>query len=212
MPYQLKLQQYSFKEINTGIYVPDAKEVQEMYLQQKMVNDTTMFPFWSKIWPAAYAMAEFVLTHPYYIKNKKILELGAGLSLPSLVAAKYAASVCCSDYATEAMNIVAKSTLYNDLLNVTTATLDWRQLPDDISTDVLLLSDLNYDPDTFSPLYTIITMFLSKGSSIILTTPQRLSGKPFIESILPFCIQQETIATKEDNTFQDISVFVLRQS
>ena len=37
------------------------------------------------------------------VKGKTLLELGAGMGLPSLVAASYTSAVVCSDYLTDAL-------------------------------------------------------------------------------------------------------------
>ena len=68
-----------------------------------MLQATIAFPYWSKVWPSAEALALFILQHPEYIAGKMVVELGAGLGLPSLVAAQMAASVLCTDYEPEAV-------------------------------------------------------------------------------------------------------------
>ena len=49
------------------------------------------------------------------------------------------------------------------------------------------MSDVNYDPEDFENLLQLILLFLAKGQTILLSTPQRLVGKAFITALLPFC-------------------------
>jgi methyltransferase-like protein 23 len=189
------------------LFVPDAQEVQHNYFQQKQVKTDIPFPHWTKLWPAALAMSDFIHGHPELVKDKKVLELAAGLGLPSFITARYATTVCCSDYLEEAVTAMSKSVQHLQLTNVTCELLDWNQLPDDLTTDVLLLSDINYDPDQFDKLFEVLQRFLQQGTLIILTTPQRLMAKPFIEKLLPFCKQQFEMTVNDTS----VSLLILQQ-
>ncbi|MBC7652268.1 MAG: methyltransferase, partial [Deinococcales bacterium] len=76
--------------------------------------------------------------------------------------------------------------------------------------DVLLLSDINYMPAAFALLFNMITHFLAKQTTIILSTPQRLLAKPFIEKLLPFCKLQQTIEVMENSKSVSIAIMVLK--
>ena len=85
--------------------------------------------------------------HPDIINGKKVLELAAGLGLPSIVAAHYAEHVCCSDYIEDAVDAARQNVLHNRLHNVDCRVYNWNDLPDDLSADILLMSDVNYEPE-----------------------------------------------------------------
>jgi hypothetical protein len=38
-----------------------------------------------------------------------------------------------------------------------------------------------------------LRQFLKNGSTIILSTPQRIMAKEFIEAVFPYCVQQQEI-------------------
>ena len=206
----LLLRTFSFDEHSIQLYIPDPQAVKKQYQLQKETDSNTPFPYWAKIWPAALAMATFLVQHPAYIENKKVLELAAGLGLPSLIAARYAREVCCSDYIAEAVAIAKRSAAYNKFTNIYGAVLDWHYLPQSLSADILLLSDINYDPAAFETLYTVLTGFLQKGTTIILSTPQRLMAKSFVERLLPWRIQQQEIAMPYTEQMVVISILVLK--
>lgn len=207
MSASLQLQYLQRPGYTLDLFVPNAQEVQNLYLQQKQVQAQVPFPHWTKLWPAALAMGDFLHEHPELLKDKKVLELAAGLGLPSFVAARYANTVCCSDYLEEAIAAIRKTVQHLQLDNVTCELLDWNHLPSALTTDVLLLSDINYDPEQFDQLYLVLQRFIQQGSLIILTTPQRLMAKPFIEKLLPLCKQQFEMTA--DNT--SISLLILQQ-
>lgn len=207
MSPSLQLQHLQRPGYTIDLFVPDAQEVQHNYFQQKQVQTGVPFPHWTKLWPAALAMSDFIHGHPELVKDKKVLELAAGLGLPSFITARYATTVCCSDYLEEAVTAMSKSVQHLQLNNVTCQLLDWNRLPDDLTTDVLLLSDINYDPEQFEKLFEVLQRFLQRGTLIILTTPQRLMAKPFIQKLLPFCQQQYEMAVDDTS----VSLLILQQ-
>jgi predicted nicotinamide N-methyase len=207
MSASLQLQHLQRPGYTIDLFVPNAQEVQNIYFQKKQGQAEVPFPHWTKLWPAALAMSDFIYAHSELVKDKKVLELAAGLGLPSFVAARYAKEVCCSDYLDEAVAAMRKTVQHLQFNNVTCTLLDWNHLPDHLTTEVLLLSDINYDPKQFDQLYQVLQRFTQQGSLIILTTPQRLMAKPFIEKLLPLCKQQYEMVA--DNT--SISLLVLQK-
>ena len=167
--------------------------------------------FWAKLWPASIALSQFLAANPELIKNKAVLELASGLGLSGMVAAHFAGSVLLSDYVPEAVDLMRSHIALNRLANTACSELDLFHLPHDLTTDVLLLSDINYEPSLFPALYEVLKGFLAQGTTIILSTPQRLMAKPFIERVLPYCIRQEELETKQDDEQTFVSIFVLRK-
>ena len=209
MAVSLQLQHFERPGYSLELFVPNAREVLDHYLRQKQEQEQVPFPHWTKIWPAALALADFIQQHPSIINNRKVLELAAGLGLPGFVAARYAASVCSSDYLEEAVATMRMSAQHLHLSNFTCRVLDWNFLPDDLTADVLLLSDINYDTDQFDQLYLVLQRFLQQGTIVLLGTPQRLMAKPFIEKLLPFCRQQHEMIISYQQQQTPISILLL---
>ncbi len=178
------------KEKTIQLWVPDQIELQSSYQQQEQ---TTAFPYWAKLWPAAVALSTFILDNPELIKNKVVLELAAGLGLPSLVASEFASSIIYSDYDSQAVAFIEDNIVLNGIQNMVAAEINWTCLPADLSCDLLLLSDINYDPKEFSVLFELIKTFLEKGITILLSTPQRLAGRDFIEQLLPYTVLNKEV-------------------
>jgi predicted nicotinamide N-methyase len=208
---RLQLQHLQRPGYVIDLFIPDAQEVQENYFTQKQVQAQVPFPHWTKLWPAALAMADFIHQHPQLVQHKNVLELAAGLGLPSFIAARYAKTVCCSDYLEEAVATMARSVQHLQLSNVTCRRLDWNHLPAALAADVLLLSDINYDPGQFDQLYQVLQRFLQQGTLVLLVTPQRLMAKPFIEKLLPFCRQQVEISVYHQQQHTPVSLLVLEK-
>jgi predicted nicotinamide N-methyase len=210
MAVSLQLQRFERPGYTLELFVPNAREVLDHYMQQKQEQEQVPFPHWTKLWPAALAMGDFIQQHPAIINNRKVLELAAGLGLPGFVAARYAASVCSSDYLEDAVATMSRSAEHLHLSNFTCKLLDWNFLPDDLTADVLLLSDINYDTDQFDQLYQVLQRFLQQGTIVLLGTPQRLMAKPFIEKLLPFCRQQHEMIISYQQQQTPISILLLK--
>ena len=185
------------------LWVPDQASLQNSYhLQENKID----FPYWAKLWPAAMVLSRFILDNPGYIKSKNVLELAGGLGLPSLFAASLVSSVICSDYDAKAVEFIKDNIALNQIENMEGRQINWTNPPSDINCDVLLLSDINYNPNDFTILIEMIEGMLSKGITILLSTPQRLAGREFIEQLLPYCNRNEEIW--QDQT--PINVLVLK--
>lgn len=209
MKYELELQSIVIGDTTIKLFVPMADSVKQVYQAQREADSTIPFPYWARVWPAALALSTFLQKEPHYIIGKTVLELAAGVGLPSLLAARYASTVCCSDYLPETLDVVQRSIALNGAANISTRLLDWHRLPADLTPEVLLLSDINYDPREFDVLYGVFTRFLHSGTLMLLSTPQRLMAKPFIERLLPWCIHQEELPVLNSGEVTPVSVLVL---
>lgn len=206
MDFPLQLQSFHFQGQDVALFVPAPEAIQKAYEQGGMD-----FPYWAQVWPAAQALAGFLVRYPDLIKNKKVVELGAGLGLPSLVAARYASFVLCSDYLPEAVTVMLRSAVHNRLNNFSAQVLNWESMPADLEADVLLLSDINYEPGKFRLLQELIQQFLKKGTVVLLSTPQRLMARSFLTPLLFYCRQQEEIPIIHNGKEVVTSVLVLRK-
>lgn len=166
------------------LVVPDAAWIKQRYEQQLKEAPGTPPPFWAQIWPSAIALTEYLAENPTLVAGKNVIELGAGLGLPSLFAAQTALSVFCTDYLPEPLAFVDASIERDGLDNMKTGLLDWhQQIP---PTEIVLASDINYQPNSFESILDCLSKALENGVTIILSTPQRLLAKPFIAALAPW--------------------------
>ncbi|HKZ67059.1 MAG TPA: hypothetical protein VJ111_11910 [Chitinophagaceae bacterium] len=210
MPVSASLQNFKFGPDHLQVFVPDLAMVKEQYHQLKKDDPSVAFPYWSQVWPAALGLCHFLADHTHYIQHKKVLELAAGLGLPSLLTARYALEVYASDHIPEAVELIKRSADHNGIRNMRCGVLDWNHLPGNISTDVLLLSDINYDPNVFEIVFTVLQNFLNKGTTVILSTPQRLMAKPFIDRLAPFSKNKDEVLVENSGQQTIITVLVLK--
>lgn len=204
MTFPLLLQQYELENDKVNLYVPDRNAIMDAY-QQGLIS----FPYWSQVWPASIALSRFLIHHLHYIQGKKVLELAAGLGLPSVIAARKAAFVIASDYQPEAVRAMQETVKCNHLQNMQVQLLDWYALPDKLVTDVLLLSDVSYDTALFDIQEKWIRKLLQQGSTVIISTPQRLVARDAILPLLSFCDHQVELLVEHNEAVVPVTVMVL---
>ena len=206
MQYPIQLTQISAEK---AIYTPNYEQVKEIYTSLLNLDPNTPFPFWAKLWPSSIALLDVLKAHPHLIQNKHILEIGAGIGLPSLMMAGIAKSIQISDYDKEAVDLLQKNIEHLQIQNAEALQLDWNAIPENIQPDVVLLSDVNYDPAQFDVLIRLIDKFLNQGSSIILSTPQRIMASPFVLKLELYIKERYEAFADENGIQKEISILVL---
>ena len=206
MQYPTQLTQISAEK---AIYIPDYEQVKEVYASLLKLDPTTPFPFWAKLWPSSIALHNVLKAHPHLIQNKHVLEIGAGIGLPSLMMAGIAKSIQISDYDKEAVALLQKNIEHLQLQNADALQLDWNNVPKNMNPDVVILSDVNYDPTQFDPLVALIDNFIQQGCTIILSTPQRIMASPFVQRLEAYIIERYEAMADENGIKKEISILVL---
>ncbi len=192
-----------------SLYVPDLELVKSTYEDSIIQNKNTAFPFWAKVWPSSKAMTTFLQSEISLIQSKRVLEIGSGIGLPSFSIASHVAELIISDYSSEAVELIDRNITHLSLPHAKSMRIDWNAISDDIHADVVLLSDINYNPDDFTPLLSMIQCFIAAGSTVIIATPQRIMTNPFVESIKPFIKRSLIIPVEEMNHVLDIGILIL---
>ena len=139
-----------------------------------------------------------------------MLELAAGLGLPAVTAARNAIAVIAGDYQPEAIRAMQETIARNGLQNMQVQLLDWYAMPNGLVAEVLLLSDVSYDTALFDIQEKYIRQMLQQGSTVIISTPQRLVAKEAILPLLSFCNYQEEILVHPNKAAVPVTVMVLR--
>lgn len=140
-------------------------------------------PYGFLLWESAVALAERVARAPEQFAGKQVLELGAGLGLPGLVAATLGAVVTQTDGDRGALDLAGRNAAANGIDGVQLKVADWRDwsLPDRF--DWILGSDVIYDRAIHSDLEAVLRCSLRPGSAALLTDPCRISGMEFVAGL-----------------------------
>uniref|UniRef100_A0A8B9VXK1 Methyltransferase like 23 n=1 Tax=Anas zonorhyncha TaxID=75864 RepID=A0A8B9VXK1_9AVES len=143
------------------------------------------------VWPCAAVLAQFVWSRRGALPGRRVLELGAGVSLPGIVAAKCGAEVLLSDSEElpQCLENCRRSCLMNALPHVPILGITWgRMSPQLLSlppVDVILGSDVFFDPKDFEDILTTVYFLLEKNPQAqFWTTYQVRSADWSIEALL----------------------------
>jgi len=209
--YNARLQVLAVGTSSIELYVPDMDAVKKVFEETVSPELVAGFPFWARLWPSSIALSEYITAHDELFAGKHIIEIAGGLGLPSLTASLAAAEVLFTDIDTNAVALFSKVSAINRRSNVSSQVLDWNFLPDHLACDVLLLSDVNYNQQSFEALHALIRLFLERGSLVLLSTPMRLVGRTFIEPLMSFVIDQDVRTVCFDGHESMITILGLKK-
>jgi predicted nicotinamide N-methyase len=209
MQYPVQLTQIGAEK---AIYIPAYEAVKTIYADLLALDPATPFPYWAKVWPSATALHNVLQKHPSLIRDKTVLELGAGVGLPALMIADITNSIQISDYNLDAVELLRKNIAHLQLQNVQALQMDCNDLPENIDPEVIILSDVNYDPTQFETLTKLIEKFIHQGCTIILSTPQRIMASPFVLELASYIVAEYLELVDENGVTKEISILVLSKT
>uniref|UniRef100_A0A0E0G096 Methyltransferase-like protein 23 n=1 Tax=Oryza nivara TaxID=4536 RepID=A0A0E0G096_ORYNI len=141
------------------------------------------------VWPCSVILAEYVWQQRSRFTASTVVELGAGTSLPGLVAAKVGADVTLTDIAhnTEVLNNIRQVCGLNNV-NCTVLGLTWGEWDEptfDLHPDVILGADVLYDSAKFDDLFATVSFLLENSpGAMFISTYHNRSGHHLIELLM----------------------------
>jgi predicted nicotinamide N-methyase len=122
----------------------------EALLDENAFEDDEFLPYWAELWPAGLALAGAL---PDELDGVRVVELGCGLGVPSLVAAARGASVTAVDWAADAILLLRRNAERNGLA-LDAVHADWRTFSG--SFDLALAADVLYEARNVEPLVELL--------------------------------------------------------
>jgi predicted nicotinamide N-methyase len=139
-------------------------------------------PYWANVWESAIVLAEELAQLDG--RGQTLLELGCGLALPAIVAARHGFAAAASDYEEDALEGVRFNAACNAAQGLETLLLDWRRLPDDLPTfDLVVAADVLYEPHHAEALATVVARTLAPHGVALITDPGRARAVNFEPAI-----------------------------
>lgn len=171
------------------------------------INDEET-PLWVELWPSSLALARWLWNGPL-LAGKSVLELGAGLGLPGVVAGMKTARVLQTDYAADALEVARETARLNNVHNVRTSVADWRDFRIFETFDYIIGSDILYHPILNPFLKKIFQNNLKSGGKIVMADAGRKDSLAFIRELLleGWHILEEHIRVQQDCFDYRISVY-----
>jgi predicted nicotinamide N-methyase len=141
-----------------------------------------LLPYWSVLWRSGVALARSLAADAprLALAGARVVELGCGLALPSLVAARAGASVLATDGDPDALPLVERNAAENGVA-VETACVDWAAcdtLADRGPFDLVLAADVLYERASVGLLLSLLPRL---GGEVLLADPGRPAAEAFLE-------------------------------
>ena len=159
-------------------------------LKVKVVNDFESFclnssdehwPVYSQVWPSGLELAQFLIKED--LSGLKVLELGCGLSLSSMVAERRGGRVIASDNHPDLKDHLEEQWVANELKNISFVNLDWREPKVLGAFDLIIASDVLYDPGLFFQLSKVVSGNLGRNGKFWLADPGRFKASNFFHEL-----------------------------
>jgi predicted nicotinamide N-methyase len=135
-------------------------------------------PYWSVLWRSGVALAREL--DGMALSGLRVVELGCGLALPSIVAARGGATVLATDACAEALPLVARNAQANGV-RVETATVDWAE-PGELLRrapfDLVLAADVLYESASVDQLLSLLPRLAPRAW---LAGPRRAQVEELVE-------------------------------
>lgn len=152
---------------------PSADEL----IDEAAFDEDEFLPYWAELWSSGIALAAVVPS--LGVRGKRVVELGAGLGLPSLAAALCGAEVLATDWAEDAVALL-KANAKRNSIRLRVKRVRWDEpepLLRDAPWDIVLCADLLYEQRNAAQLLGLLPQL---GGDLILADP----GRPFAKGFL----------------------------
>ena len=130
------------------------------------------WPLFGQVWPAGIILADLMDRH--CVDGLRILEIGCGLALASLVICRRGADITASDYHPLACEFLENNVAINGFPTIPFALGDWSNADATLGTfDLIIGSDILYEPDHPMLLANFIQRHANADVEIIIIDPDR---------------------------------------
>jgi predicted nicotinamide N-methyase len=139
-------------------------------------------PYWATPWPSGAVLAGTLADDPPP-KGARVLELGCGLALPSIVAARAGADVLATDGSDDAVAFAAHSLALNEL-EAEVAQVDWSEQGDALAArgpwDLVLAADVLYLKGNVDLALDLVPRLVAPGGEVRIADPRRAGTRDFL--------------------------------
>ncbi len=137
-------------------------------------------PYWAELWASAVALAHDVSLRA--LRGRPTLELGCGLGLPSIAAARAGGRVLATDWSPDAVAATAANAERNGV-ELETLRCSWAE-PDAIVErgpwPLVLASDVLYEARNVDQLLDLLPRLVDETGLVLLSDPGRVPAERFL--------------------------------
>jgi predicted nicotinamide N-methyase len=172
-------------------------------IDEEAFDEDEFLPYWAELWPSGVALARAVAALD--LRGLRVLELGCGLGLPSLAAARGGADVLATDWAHDAIELLRRNAGRNGI-SLRAERARWDE-PDALVAgapwDLVLGADLLYESRNADQLAALLPRL---GGEVLLADP----GRTFAPGFLAAAAGRWRIASRPDAEHASVTLHRLR--
>lgn len=184
---RLKYQTIEFGKID--IHVCGLRNKQEFFdpdgIAENLGISSSHWPIFGLVWPSSIVLANYLLE--FDTDNKKILEVGCGLGLSSLLLNSQGNDITATDHHPAVDSFLKRNTILNKNPDIPFERVDWADKKDNLGLyDLIIGSDLLYEDEHIELLANFFNNHAQKACEIILVDPSRGRKNKLIQKLESF--------------------------
>lgn len=161
---------------STDIHVCTLRDKQQFSdpdgIAESLGITSALWPLFGVIWPSGLVLAH--LMHNTDTGTKRILEVGCGMALSSLLLNKRDADITATDYHPDAEKYLIRNAILNNSEAIAYERVDWADNADGLGMfDLIIGSDLLYEDQHILLLANFINCHANPTCDVILVDPSR---------------------------------------
>ncbi|MFN8111166.1 MAG: methyltransferase domain-containing protein [Thermoleophilia bacterium] len=157
------------------------RQAEELIDEDEYALDERL-PYWADLWPSGIMLARCLASHP--VRGLRVLEVGAGLGLPSLVALRAGADVLAMDWYGEALRFAAANARDNGIAGLRTIEADWGEPPPALLAetpfDLVVGADVAYENRHGPQLAALILRLVRPDGTVLIADPRRPAASSLV--------------------------------
>jgi len=145
-------------------------------IDEARFDEDEFMPYWAELWPSGLALARAIAELD--LRGRRVVELGCGLAIPSLVAALSGASVLATDWSPDAVELARENAAANGLA-VEVELVDWAEPAPLLARapfDLALLADVLYEQRNVEALLAVLPRL---ADEVLVAEPGRQTAGRF---------------------------------
>lgn len=173
LPLRIRYQTLEFKGVD--IHLRTLRDLQQFGVDESTAVDgmpLASWPLFGVVWESSEVLAHFL--DDYDTESKRVLEVGCGIGLASLLLNSRHADVTATDYHPEVQHFLEENVRLNGGRPIPFVRTDWaHQCPALGTFDLIVGSDLLYAPEMVEPLSTFINRHATRHCEVLIVDPGR---------------------------------------
>lgn len=184
---------------NIDIHLRTLKDTQQFYDKnneaQKLGIFSSSWALFGVLWPSSKVLANYIYQED--TSSKRILEVGCGIGLSSLLLNHLHQNITATDYHPEVKTFLLKNSSLNNDNEIPFYRLNWKNetLKKIGKFDLIIGSDLLYEQNHGKLLSHFINNYANNKCEVILVDPSRGNHSKFKKEMLNFGFKYEKIDT-----------------